>query len=57
MVMMNSNKDSKTVDMVRFAERLNGFSSATEVTTGATVADLKSVQIPARTAWVLELKK
>ena len=56
MVMMNSNKDQKDVDMSRFAERLKGFSSGTEVTTGMTVADLSKVTIPGRTAWVVELK-
>ncbi|WP_375436750.1 glycoside hydrolase family 13 protein [uncultured Hymenobacter sp.] len=57
MVMMNSNKEEKTVDMARFAERLNGFSSGVEVTTGAAIADLKTVKIPGRMAWVVELKK
>ena len=56
MVMMNSNKDEKTVDCGRFAERLKGFSSGVEVTSGAVVSDLKSVKIPGRTAWVVELK-
>ncbi|MCB2380110.1 glycoside hydrolase family 13 protein [Hymenobacter sp. BT635] len=57
MVMMNSNKDEKAVDLGRFAERLSGFSSGTEVTTGATLSDLKAARIPGRTAWVVELKK
>jgi glycosidase len=56
MVMMNSGKDEKTVDMARFAERLDGFSSGVEITTGAVINDLKSVKIPGRTAWVVELK-
>ncbi|UYZ62261.1 glycoside hydrolase family 13 protein [Hymenobacter weizhouensis] len=57
MVMMNSGKDEKTVDMGRFAERLNGFSSGVEVTTGAAIGDLKTLRIPGRTAWVVELKR
>ncbi|SHK17343.1 glycoside hydrolase family 13 protein [Hymenobacter psychrotolerans] len=57
MVMMNSNKDEKTVDMARFAERLNGFSSGTEVTTDTALPNLKTVKLPGRTAWVVELKK
>ena len=57
MVMMNSNKDEKTVDMARFAERLNGFSSGVEVTTNQALTDLKTVKIPGRTAWVVELKR
>ena len=57
MVMMNSGKEEKSVDMTRFAERLNGFSSGVEITSGAAIADLKTVKIPGRTAWVVELKK
>ncbi|SMB83817.1 alpha amylase catalytic region [Hymenobacter roseosalivarius DSM 11622] len=56
MVLMNSNKDAKTVDGGRFAERLNGFSSGVEVVSGAVVLDLKTLRIPGRTAWVVELK-
>jgi hypothetical protein len=57
MVMMNSNKDEKPVDMARFAERLAGFSSGVEVTSGAAISDLKTLKIPGRTAWVVELKR
>ncbi|WP_310394771.1 glycoside hydrolase family 13 protein [Hymenobacter sp.] len=57
MVMMNSSKDEKTVDTGRFAERLAGFSSGQEVTSGAVLADLKTMKIPGRTAWVVELRK
>ncbi|UOQ75390.1 glycoside hydrolase family 13 protein [Hymenobacter sp. 5516J-16] len=57
MVMLNGSKDEKTVDGARFAERTNGFSSGTEITTGATLGSLSSFKIPARTAWVVELKK
>jgi hypothetical protein len=45
------------VDGARFAERTGGFSSGTEITTGAPVSDLKSFKVPGRTAWVVELKK
>jgi len=57
MVMLNSNKDAKTVDGGRFAERLNGFSSGTEVVSGAAVADLKSFTVPGWSALVVELRK
>lgn len=57
MVVMNANKEAKTLNTTRFAERLNGFSSGLEVTTGVGIADLKSLTIPARTAWVVELRK
>ena len=55
MVMLNSGKDEKAVDMARFAERTAGFSSGMDVVSGAGV-DLKSVRIPGRTAWVVELR-
>ena len=56
MVMLNGNKEPKTVDGTRFAERTGGFSSGLEVTTGAALADLKSFTIPGQTAWVVELR-
>ncbi|WP_086592400.1 glycoside hydrolase family 13 protein [Hymenobacter crusticola] len=57
MVMLNGNKDAKTVDGTRFAERTNGYSSGTEITSGAAVPSLKSFAIPGHTAWVVELRK
>ena len=55
MVVMNSNKDEKTVDTGRFAERTKGFSGGVEVMSGAAV-DLKNLKVPGRTAWVVELR-
>ncbi|MCR5888205.1 glycoside hydrolase family 13 protein [Hymenobacter sp. J193] len=57
MILLNGSKDEKTVDGTRFAERTGGFSSGLEITTGATLSSLSSFKIPARTAWVVELKK
>jgi glycosidase len=57
MVLMNVNKEPKTVDGGRFAERTNGFSAGTEVVSGAAVPSLKSFTIPGHTAWVVELRK
>ncbi|WP_375437709.1 glycoside hydrolase family 13 protein [uncultured Hymenobacter sp.] len=57
MVLMNSNKETKGVDLTRFAERLTGYSSALDVLTGATIANLKTAQVPASTALVWELRK
>ncbi|MGY2130669.1 glycoside hydrolase family 13 protein [Hymenobacter sp. HD11105] len=57
MVMMNANKQDKTVDGGRFTERMTGFTSATNVVSGATIPDLKTLRIPGQTAWVLELKR
>ena len=57
MVMMNSNKEEKTVETARFAERMQGVISGVEVTSGTAIADLKTLKIPGRTAWVVELKR
>ena len=57
MVMMNSNKEEKTVETARFAERMQGVTSGVEVTSGTAIADLKTLKIPGRTAWVVELKR
>ncbi|MBW3128093.1 glycoside hydrolase family 13 protein [Hymenobacter profundi] len=57
MVMLNSNEGEKSVDLTRFAERLNGYSAASDIMTGTTVSDLKAVKVPGYTALVWELKK
>ena len=57
MVIANNTKDEKKVDGTRFAERTEGFSSGVEVVSGAAVADLKTLRVPAHTAWVVELRK
>jgi glycosidase len=56
MMVMNSNKDEKTLDTTRFAERMAGFSSGVDVASGMVLADLKTLKVPGRTAWVVELK-
>ena len=57
MVIANNTKEEKKVDGTRFAERTNGFSSGVEVVSGAVVADLNTLRVPAHTAWVVELRK
>ncbi len=57
MVIANNTKDAKKVDGTRFAERTAGFASGQDVVTGAVISDLKTLNLPARTALVVELKK
>ena len=57
MVIANNTKDEKTVDGTRYAERTGGFSAGTEVVSGAAISDLKTLKVPAHTAWVVELRK
>jgi hypothetical protein len=57
MIIANNTKEMKKVDGTRYAERTAGFSSGVEVVSGTAVADLKSLTVPAHTAWVVELRK
>lgn len=57
MVATNSSDREISLDTVRFAERMNGFSSARNVLTDEKLTDLKLIKLPAKTALVLELMK
>jgi len=57
MVIANNTENAKQVDGTRFAERTAGFSSGVEVVSGAVITDLKKLQVPAHTAWVVELRR
>lgn len=57
MVATNTNDKEISLDTARFAERMEGFTSAKNVLTDATVSDLKLIKLPAKTAVVLELGK
>ena len=56
-VMVASNMSDKEIslDTARFAERMNGFTSARNVLTDEKLTDLKFLKLPAKTAVVLEL--
>ncbi len=57
MVVLNFNDKVISLDTSHFAERMNGFDKAREVTTGKTVTNLNTLELPAKTAWVLQLEK
>ncbi|GAB3637603.1 glycoside hydrolase family 13 protein [Hymenobacter arcticus] len=57
MIIANNTKNEKKVDGTRYAERTDGFSSGVEVTSGAAISNLKTLTLPAHTAWVVELRK
>ena len=57
MVIANVGKEVKKVDGTRFAERTSGYSAGVDVVSGAAIADLKTLRVPAQTAWVVELRK
>lgn len=57
MVVMNTNKDERTIDPKRFEERTKGFTKGKDVI-DASVKDLAhSWKIPGKTIWILELTK
>jgi neopullulanase len=57
MVMINANTENKTLEMSRFSERMAGYTSAHEITIGSRFDDIERISVPARTAYVFELKK
>ncbi|AHJ97398.1 glycoside hydrolase family 13 protein [Hymenobacter swuensis] len=57
MVASNTTDKAASLPTARFSERLTGFTKARNVLTGETLSDLKTLQIPAKTAVVLELMK
>jgi neopullulanase len=57
MVVLNQNKEAKTLDTKRFAERMNGFTFGTNVLTDETLRSLDNISVPAMGSVVIELKK
>ena len=57
MVILNTANDMRTLDTSRFAEMMNGYSSATNIITGAKVNNIKSLSIPKNSPLVLELSR
>jgi glycosidase len=56
MIATNTNDKEMSIDIARFAERLNGFSAAHNVITEQ-VSSLPSIKLPPKTAIVIELVK
>lgn len=57
MCIMNTANQERTINMSRFAERLKGYSSATEVTSEKTMNLGESLTISGEEMWILELKR
>lgn len=55
-VLNNSDKEQKNIDTARFAEMMEGVTSGRDVVSGREVKDLKVLNVPAKTAMVIELK-
>ncbi|MBP6285150.1 MAG: cyclomaltodextrinase C-terminal domain-containing protein, partial [Paludibacteraceae bacterium] len=56
MVVTNNNDTYRDVATERFAEILSPFTSGKEITTGAEMDVTKSVKIPGKTVFLIELK-
>jgi len=57
MVVLNKNQEAISLDTARFKEMLAGEKSAQHIFTGASYPLDKPLPIPARSAWLLQLKK
>lgn len=57
MVVLNFSNESKTLDTRRFAERMNGFSQAKNICTGAVLKDLSRLEVGKNMPLVLELMR
>jgi glycosidase len=57
MVVTNTTDKPAALPTARFSERMAGFTKARNVLTGETLSSLATLQLPAKTALVLELQK
>jgi neopullulanase len=57
MVALNNNeKETKTIDKVRYSEFLNKYTSGKEILSGQTLPNLSAITIPPKSAIIVELK-
>ncbi|HYG37896.1 MAG TPA: glycoside hydrolase family 13 protein [Cytophagales bacterium] len=57
MVVLNTGKETRKLNIERFAERLNGFSKGRDVVTGKIYENLKDIEVEVNASLVLELSK
>jgi hypothetical protein len=56
MVVLNNNDDAKKVETKRFAEMIKGATTGTDVVSGKAVTLTGSIDVPAHSATILELR-
>jgi neopullulanase len=56
MVIINSNADNKKLSTQRFAEMIQGVKEGTDIITGKNLTINGSIEIPAKSSMVIELK-
>jgi hypothetical protein len=57
MVILNNNEEPRKIDTKRYNEFLGKYKSGTEIIAGREINDLTFLNIPAKSALVIELKK
>lgn len=57
LVLNNNNNDSKEIDTQRFNEILKDYKQGKEIISGTTLNDLSKINIPAKSAFIIELSK
>jgi hypothetical protein len=56
MVVLNNNDDAKQVETKRFAEMIKGATTGTDVLAGKSITLAGSIEVPARSATIIELR-
>lgn len=56
-ILNNDNTEMKRLDTKRFAERMNGFTSGNDVITGKKIDNLSVIEVPSKSAMIIELNK
>lgn len=56
MVVLNKNQEAKTLDTTRFSEVMAACTSGKEIISGKNIIDLKTLNVPAMSAMIIELK-
>ncbi|KAF0237576.1 MAG: alpha amylase catalytic [Prolixibacteraceae bacterium] len=56
MIVINKNKQAKTLVNERFSEIMGGFASGREIINSYELTDISEVQVPAKSAMIIELK-
>ncbi|WP_407430302.1 glycoside hydrolase family 13 protein [Arcticibacter sp.] len=57
MIIMNTNDTASDLSLKRFYERLDGFTQAVNIISSQKINSLQTINVPAKTTWVLELQK
>jgi glycosidase len=57
MVILNKNKDAKTIKTDRFNEVIDDYKSGKEIISGKTISDISEISVPAKSAVIVELSK